>query len=250
MGRLDGKVAIISGAASGMGAVEATLFAKEGAKVVLGDIQDAMGETVARGIGRNALYVRLDVAQEPDWRRAVEAAVSRFGKLNVLVNNAGTGGDTYFENIEGESLSDWDLTMSVNARGTFLGTKHAVPEMRRAGGGSIVNISSIYGLVATSVGAAYAASKGAIRIFSKAAAIQYAKEGIRVNSVHPGFIETPQSRVLLDDPVERAKLEERTPIGRIGTSEDIAYGVLFLASDESSYITGAELVMDGGITAQ
>jgi NAD(P)-dependent dehydrogenase (short-subunit alcohol dehydrogenase family) len=140
--------------------------------------------------------------------------------------------------------------MAVNATGVFLGTKHAIPEMRKAGGGSIINVSSIYGLVGSAIEAAYPASKGAVRIFTKAAAIQYAKENIRVNSLHPGFIDTPQAAVLIHDPVERKKLIERTPLGRIAMPEDIAPGALFLASDESSYITGAELVMDGGITAQ
>jgi cyclopentanol dehydrogenase len=250
MGRLDGKVAIISGAASGMGAVEAKLFAAEGASVVLGDIQDEMGKAVEKEIGKDAAYLRLDVTDETDWVRAVETAVRRFGKLNVLVNNAGTAGRAPFAMLEEQSEEDWDRVMGVNSTGTFLGIKHAVPEMRKAGGGSIINISSVYGLVGSASGAAYPASKGAVRILSKSAAVQYAKEGIRVNSVHPGFIETPQSASLMNDPVARQKLVDRTPIGRIGTSEDIAYGVLFLASDESSYITGAELVLDGGITAE
>ena len=251
MGRLDGKVALVTGAAGGMGAAEARLFAREGAKVVLTDIQDELGKKVARELedaGHTATYMHLDVASEDEWRKVIAATVKLHGKLNVLVNNAGTSGPLV--RLHEYPTQDWDRVMAVNATGVFLGTKHAIPEMRKAGGGSIINVSSIYGLVGSAVEAAYPASKGAVRIFSKAAAIQYAKENIRVNSLHPGFIDTPQSAKLVHDPVERKKLIERTPLGRIAMPEDIAPGALFLASDESSYITGAELVMDGGITAQ
>ena len=249
MGRLDSKVAMITGAASGMGAAEARLFAREGAKVVLADIQDELGQEVAREIGENTVYLHLDVGDESQWQAAISATANRFGKLDILVNNAGVSGGNPGR-LEEQTVENFDRVMAVNARGVFLGAKYAIPEMRKAGGGSIINISSIYGLVGSARGAGYAASKGAVRIFSKAAAIQYAKDGIRVNSVHPGFIDTPQSARLMNDPDARAALVDRTPIGRIGTSEDIAYGVLFLASDESSYVTGSELVLDGGTTAQ
>ena len=248
MDRLDGKVAIITGASSGMGAAEARLLAREGAKVVLADIQDGPGEALAGEIGDDARYMRLDVTLEVDWERVVAATVSLYGKLDVLVNNAGIGGEP--GRLEDHTEVGWDRVIAVNATGVFLGTKQAIPAMREAGGGSIINISSIYGLVGAAGGAAYSASKGAVRIFSKSAAIQYAKEGIRVNSLHPGFIDTPQSAAIVHDPEGRAELLRRTPAGRIGTPEDIAWGVLYLASDESSYVTGTELVMDGGVTAQ
>ena len=248
MGRLDGKVAIITGAASGIGAATARLFAREGAKVLMTDIQDAKGEALAEQIGENAIYQRLDVSLESDWQKAVQSTVDRLGKLDVLVNNAATGEGLVM--VEEQTVESWDQVMAVNARGVFLGTKHAIPEMRKAGGGSVINISSVYGLVGWTKLGSYPASKGAVRIFSKTAAVQYAKEGIRVNSLHPGFIDTPQAAVLINDPEARADLIRRTPLGRIGTPEDIAYGILFLASDESSYMTGSEFVMDGGITAQ
>ncbi len=188
--RLEGKVALISGGARGMGAAEARLFAQEGAKVVIGDVLDAEGTRVAAEIaesGGDALFVHLDVTDEEDWRSAIGAAVSSFGKLDVLVNNAGIWRRG---RVEDTTVEDWDTIMDVNAKGVFLGTKLAIPEMRKAGGGSIINISSTAGLVGSSRGSAYSASKGAVRLFTKATAIQYAKEGIRANSIHPGPIET------------------------------------------------------------
>ncbi len=253
MSRLEGKAALITGAASGMGAVEARLFAEHGATVVLADVQDEAGEAIARTIrklGGSAEYVHLDVSDEAQWVETISRIQDRYGRLDVLVNNAGvySGKDGL---VEDYSEKDWDGVVAVNATGVFLGTKHASEAMKRTGiQGSIVNVSSIYGLVGAPTEAPYPASKGAVRSFTKAAAVQLAPDGIRVNSVHPGFIDTPQSAGLMDDPVERAKLVDRTPIGRIGTSEDIAWGVLYLASDESSYVTGAEFVIDGGITAQ
>ncbi len=248
--RLKDKVALISGGARGMGAVEAQLFAKEGAKVVIGDILDSEGAKVAAEIseaGLDALYVHLDVAVEEDWRQAVDATVTKFGKLNVLVNNAGIGQQVSLEEISGEL---WDYVMAVNTKGVFLGTKHAIPVMRKTGGGSIINISSMAGLVGGSASAVYHASKGAVRLLTKSTAIQYAREGIRVNSVHPGVIETPMTEAFLAVPSHRQDRVDKTPMRRIGTSEDVAYGVLFLASDESSFVTGSELVIDGGRTAQ
>ena len=251
MGRIDGKVALISGGARGQGAAEARLFHREGAKVVFGDVLDDEGKKVEAEIselGGDASYVHLDVTRESDWRIAVETAVNRYGRLDVLVNNAGI---VIRRGIEDTSEEDWERTMAVNVTGVFLGTKHAIPAMRAAGGGSIINISSTAGLVASPYGsAAYTASKGAVRLFTKATAIQHAKDKIRCNSVHPGPIQTAMLQDALADPEVRAERLRRVPLGRIGTVEDIAYGVLYLASDESSYVTGSELVIDGGSTAQ
>ena len=256
MARLDGKVALISGGARGQGAVEARLFAREGAKVAIGDILEAEGLQVEAEInesGGECLFVRLDVTSAEDWLRAVESTVARFGKLDVLVNNAGIGSprgpDGQRASIENLTEEQWDRVMDVNAKGVFLGTKYAIPEMRKAGGGSIINISSIAGLVGGTT-TAYGASKGAVRIFTKATAIQYAKDGIRANSVHPGVIETDMTADMLADEAGRRANLARHPIGRLGTAEDVAYGVLYLAADESSFVTGSELVIDGGLTAQ
>jgi cyclopentanol dehydrogenase len=251
MGRLDGKVALISGGARGQGATEARLFVREGAKVVIGDILDAEGQQVAaelRATGCEATYVHLDVTSERDWRAAVETAVRQYGRLQVLVNNAGI---IIRKSIEDTSVEDWDRTQAVNVKGVFLGTKYAIPAMRQAGGGSIINISSIAGLVGSTYGsAAYIASKGAVRLFTKATAIQHAKDHIRCNSIHPGPVDTPMIRQTLEDQAFLAERLRRIPLGRIGKVEDVAYGALYLASDESSYVTGSELVIDGGWTAQ
>jgi NAD(P)-dependent dehydrogenase (short-subunit alcohol dehydrogenase family) len=249
--RLEGKVALISGGARGMGAVEARLFATEGAKVILGDILDVEGRKVEaeiRATGGEALFVRLDVTDESDWKRAVDTAVDRFGKLNVLVNNAGVSGHGRIEEVTVEA---WNRVMNINSTGAFLGTKAAIPAMRRAGGGSIVNISSQLGLVGVDNSSPqYQASKGAVRLLTKATAIQYAKERIRANSVHPGPIVTPMTEARRSDPQTYSLTVSRIPLGRYGEPEDVAYGVLYLASDESSFMTGAELVIDGGWTAQ
>ena len=251
MGRLDGKVAIVSGGARGQGATEAMMFAREGAKVVLGDVLDEEGRQVEAQInesGGEATYVHLDVTQEDDWRSAVETAVSRYGKLDILVNNAGI---LIRKGLEETTVEDWDRIMGVNAKGVFLGTKQAIPAMRRAGGGSIINISSTAGLVGSPNGSpSYTATKGAVRLFTKATAIQYAKEGIRCNSVHPGPIDTEMIRDTITYPARLEQRMQRLPMGRVGKPEDIAYGVLYLASDESSFVTGSELVIDGGTTAQ
>ena len=251
MGRLDGKVALISGGARGQGAAEARMFAQEGAKVVIGDLLDTEGIAVAAEIaeaGGDALYVHLNVTSEDDWREAIQAAVSSFGKLNVLVNNAAIWRRG---RVEDTSVEDWDAIMDVNAKGVFLGTKLAIDEMRKAGGGSIINISSTAGLVGSPRSAAYNASKGAVRLFTKATAIQYGREGIRANSIHPGPIDTAMIHgIWQGDERSREESIARTALGRVGTVEDIAYGAMFLASDESSFMTGSELVMDGGVTAQ
>ena len=249
--RLEGKVAIISGGARGMGAAEARLFAKEGARVVIGDVLDDQGKQVEAEIaetGGEATYVHLDVTSEADWANAVRTAIGSFGKLDVLVNNAGIA---IWSARDDATAEEWDRVMDVNAKGVFLGTKAAIPEMRKAGGGSIVNISSISGMVGQeNIHPGYNASKGAVRLLTKATAIQYAKDGIRVNSVHPGPIATPMTEAGRSDPEHFQRTLERTPLGRYGQPEDVANGVLFLSSDESSYMTGSELVIDGGVTAQ
>ena len=251
MGRLDGKVAIISGGARGQGATEARMLAMEGASVVFGDILDDEGRQVEaqiRELGGEATYVHLDVTSEADWQSAVDAAVSAYGKLNVLVNNAGILIRKTLEETTGE---DWDRIMNINAKGVFLGTRAAIPAMREAGGGSIVNISSTAGLVSSPSGSAsYTATKGAVRLLTKSTAIQYAREGIRCNSVHPGPIETDMIQDSLSDPAQMELRMQRLPMGRVGKPEEVAYGVIYLASDESSFVTGSELVIDGGTTAQ
>ena len=249
--RLENKVALISGGARGMGAAEARMFAREGARVVIGDVLDAEGRQVEaeiNEIGGECVFVHLDVTQESAWQQAVDTAVSRFGKLDVLVNNAGIVRRTMVEDTTAE---EWDLIMNVNAKGVFLGTKAAIPEMRKAGGGSIINISSISGMLGQDyVGGAYNASKGAVRIFTKSTAIQYAKEGIRANSIHPGSIDTPMAGERLTNSELQRQAEARTPLGRTAHPDEVAYGVLFLASDESSFMTGSEVVIDGGYSAQ
>jgi cyclopentanol dehydrogenase len=249
--RLENKVALISGGARGQGAAEARLFAREGARVVIGDVLEEEGRQVEAEInetGGECLFVSLDVTSEENWKEAVATAVARFGKLDILVNNAGI---FKLGRVEETSQELWDEVMEINAKGVFLGTKCAIPEMRRAGGGSIINISSVAGLIGTQYSAAYGASKGAVRLFTKSAAVQYARDGIRVNSIHPGVIETPMTAPnLLATEESRQHSIARHPLGRLGRPEDVAHGALFLASDESSYMTGSELVIDGGLTAQ
>lgn len=233
-----------------MGAVEAKMFVQEGAKVVIGDVLDEDGKQTEAEIneaGGECVFVHLDVTDETAWQDAVAAAVDRFGKLDILVNNAGIA---RINNVEDTTSDEWDLVMDINAKGVFLGTKAAIPEIRKAGGGSIVNISSIAGLTGGRT-SSYAASKGAVRLLTKSTAIQYAGESIRCNSVHPGVIETPMTTPMMLNTQEGRDLNaSRHPLGRVGQPEDIAYGVLFLASDESSFMTGSELVIDGGLTAQ
>ena len=251
MGRLDDKVAIVSGGARGQGAAEVRLFAQEGAKVVFGDVLDDEGmqvEAQVRELGGDVTYVHLDVRSADDWTEALKAAEDRYGKVNVLVNNAGITLGTV--GIEDTSEEDWDLIMAVNVKGVFLGTRTAIPSMRGAGGGSIINISSTAGIVGIGRTAAYTASKGAVRLFTKATAIQHSKDGIRCNSVHPGPVNTPFLEETTSNPEALARRLSRVPLGRLAEPEDIANGVLFLASDESSYMTGSELVIDGGTTAE
>jgi NAD(P)-dependent dehydrogenase (short-subunit alcohol dehydrogenase family) len=250
MGRLDGKVALISGGARGQGACEARMFCGEGAKVVFGDILDEQGMALEKdlsALGLEASYVHLDVTRASDWRAAVEAVERLHGKLNVLVNNAGI---LIRKGIEDTTEDEWDRIMAVNVKGVFLGTKSVIPSMRRAGGGSIVNLSSTAGLVGSTTSSAYTATKGAVRLFTKATAVQYVKENIRCNSVHPGPIATDMISEMVADQTEWQQRLTRLPMGRAGTPEEVAYGVIYLASDESSYMTGSELVIDGGTTAQ
>jgi NAD(P)-dependent dehydrogenase (short-subunit alcohol dehydrogenase family) len=247
--RLADKVALISGGASGMGRSEATIFAQEGAKVVIGDILEAEGRDVADHItkaGGHARFVKLDVTSEASWQAAVQAAVTAFGKLDILVNNAGISGS----GPDTMSATVWDTVMDINAKGVFLGMKYAIPAMQRAGGGAIVNISSISGFIGQNrIHMAYNASKGAVRIMTKSAAVQYAEAGIRVNSVHPGVMPPMRTSQASADPEWRAKMLRAVPLKREGRVEEVANAVLFLASDEASYITGTELVVDGGLLA-
>lgn len=256
--RLEGKVALITGAAAGVegelmgfGGSAARMFAKEGAKVVLTDIKEEMGQKTAIQInemGGDALFLRHDVTSEQEWIEVINTTVATYGKLDILVNNAGTSSQY---NVEDTTVEAWEGQMDVHAKGVFLGTKHAIPEMRKVGGGSIINISSIYGIIGSPTATAYHAAKGASRLFTKSAAIQYAKENIRVNSVHPGYALTPLTADgYKDDGQRREWVLARTPLGRLGNADDIAFGILYLASDESSFVTGAELVIDGGTTAE
>jgi len=248
--RLDNKVALITGAASGMGASMARIFAREGAKVVVADVLEEEGRRVVADITQAngaAIFRHLDVTSEAEWRVTIEATLAELGKLDVLVNDAGLSGSAV------EDLFDtaaWDLLMSVNARGAFLGMKFAIPIMKAAGGGSIVNISSISGITGQHrIHVAYNASKGAVRTLTKAAAVQHGADNIRVNSVHPGLMPPMRSSKRTADPEVRAEMLRQVPMGRAGRSEEVANAVLFLASDEASYITGAELYVDGGYLA-
>lgn len=253
-GRLEGKVALITGGASGIGEATAKLFAKEAAKVVIADVQEERGKAVVESIkasGGEAAFIKVNVVRENEAKRMVAFTVKTYGRLDVLFNNAGV------ENSKSEvetSVREWDRVMDVNVKGVFLGTKYAVPEMKKNGGGSIINTSSIFGLVGSPGFAAYHASKGAVRLLTKSTALAHAADKIRANSICPGVIETPMfAQVLREAPnpdTARAEWMQNEPIGRFGRPDDIAYGALYLASDESSYITGTELVIDGGYTAR
>ena len=255
--RLKDKVALITGAAAampgelmGIGGATAHRFVREGAKVIISDVDDALGEraaTALRAAGFEVGFVHLDVTSDADWKSAIEAVASGHGRLDVLVNNAGV---CVNKSIEALSEAEWDMELSVHAKGVFLGTRHAIPIMRAGGGGSIVNVSSIMGIVGSPTSSAYTAGKGAVRAFTKSTALQYAEDNIRANSVHPGYADTPMTEVEFAKPEVRQELLARTPLRRLGTADDIAQAIVYLASDESAFVTGAELVVDGGMTAQ
>ena len=249
MDRLKGKVALISGGARGQGAAEARLFAGEGAKVIIGDVLDDLcqktaGEINSKSGGKAVVALHLDVTRAADWRAAADACEREFGGLDILVNNAGIAN---IKGIEETSEEEWDSIVNINQKGVWLGMKAAVPAMRRRGGGSIINISSIYGIIGSPGSAAYHGTKGAVRLLTKAAAVQYAPDKIRVNSVHPGVILTP-----MVDVVPRSELQpliNMAPMKRGAQPEEVGWCVVFLASDEASFVTGSELVVDGGYTA-
>ncbi|MGD2141450.1 MAG: glucose 1-dehydrogenase [Burkholderiales bacterium] len=247
--RLKDKVALITGAASGMGESAAQVFAREGAKVVVADILEDEGNKVVSGIvqsGGEAFFIKLDVTSEEQWQSAVDATLSRFGKLDILINNAGLSGAV----PDRLDVAYFDKLMAVNARGNFLGMKYVIPPMQNAGGGSIVNMSSMSGIVGQEfVHMGYNGAKGAIRLMTKSAAVQFGKDGIRVNSVHPGLMPPMRTSATSADPKLREKVIETIPLRRAGRVEEAAYALLFLASDEASYITGAELAVDGGAVA-
>jgi cyclopentanol dehydrogenase len=251
MGKLDGKVALISGGARGQGAAEAKIFAAEGAKVVFGDVRDSDGKAVEAEIkaaGGEATYMSLDVTNEDQWRAAVAHATGTYGGLHILVNNAGIVINKV--PIEERTVEEWDRVQAVNLKGVFLGTKHAIPAMRSAGGGSIINIASVAGVgQSTHQEAAYAASKGGVRIFSKVTATQHAKDKIRCNAIMPGPIDTEMVHAAMSDPKVLAERLTRVPLGRLGTIDEIVAAVMFLASDDSAYMTGGEMVIDGGATS-
>jgi len=248
--RLEDKVALITGAASGMGASMARIFAREGAKVCVADMLEDEGKQVVADITKAngaAMFRRLDVTNEAEWQAAVEATIAAYGKLDILVNDAGISGSAVDDLFETEA---WDRIMGINATGTFLGMKFAIPEMKKVGGGSIVNISSISGVTGQrGIHAAYNASKGAVRTLTKLGAVQQGRHNIRVNSIHPGLMPPMRTSGRTADPAVRAKMLEQVPMGRDGRVEEVANAVLFLASDEASYITGAELYVDGGYLA-
>jgi NAD(P)-dependent dehydrogenase (short-subunit alcohol dehydrogenase family) len=247
--RLKDKVAIVTGAASGMGAATARLFANEGAKVVVADVLEAEGEAVAASIKSNrgeARFQRLDVSSEADWAALVIATLAAYGKIDILINNAGVSGS----DPDRFSMETWDRQMSINAKGVFLGMRAVIPEMQKAKSGAIVNISSISGITGqTFVHMGYNASKGAVRTMSKAAAVQFARDGIRVNSVHPGLMPAMRTSKLSADPTIRAGMLKAIPMRREGRVDEVANANLFLASDEASYITGIEVPVDGGYLA-
>jgi NAD(P)-dependent dehydrogenase (short-subunit alcohol dehydrogenase family) len=248
--RLAGKVAIVTGAASGMGAATARRFGKEGACVVIADMLEEEGRAVAEGInaaGGKALFLALNVTEEAGWKAVVDATVAAFGRLDILVNNAGISGSATNDLLESGM---WERVMAVNSTGVFLGTAAAVRQMQKNDGGSIVNLSSISGVVGqTMVHMSYNAAKGAVRIMTKSTAVQFGKDRIRCNSVHPGLMPPMRTSGATADPVVRAKMLKAVPLGRAGEVDEVANAILFLASDEASYVTGAELYVDGGYLA-
>jgi 3(or 17)beta-hydroxysteroid dehydrogenase len=245
--RLAGKVAIISGAASGMGAATARMFAREGAQVVIADVMEHDGMQVAEAIGAAARFEKLDVTKEEDWGAVMAATTRHFGKLDVLVNNAGISGSAEQDLYSTEA---WHRIMGINATGVFFGIKHAIPAMIASGGGSIVNLSSIAGIIGSEgIHMAYNASKAAVRLMTKSTAVQHARDNIRANSVHPGIMPPMRTSGRTAEPAVRAERMRVIPMRRPGEVDEVAHAVLFLASDESSYITGSEIHVDGGAIA-
>lgn len=247
--RLQSKVAIVTGGASGIGEATSRIFVREGAKVLIGDIDPDKGKVLENELAPDVMYANLDVTSEDDWRNAVKLAEAKWGGLDVVVNNAGMSGAKGRAVVEDVNLADWNDVFAVNSTGVMLGTRSGIEAMKKRGGGSIINVSSIFGIVGSRAGAAYHASKGAARTFSKAAAVQYAHHNIRVNSVHPGFTDTPMTLDIHSVKEIRDFRLGMTPMGRLGLPEDIANGILYLASEESAWVTGIELVIDGGETA-
>ncbi|WP_329057440.1 SDR family NAD(P)-dependent oxidoreductase [Amycolatopsis sp. NBC_01480] len=245
-GRLSGKVALITGATGGIGSATAELFAREGAALIVADLDEDALRALSARLDTDVLAARLDVSSSESWDEAIELTRQRFGRLDVLVNVAGI---VDWPGIEGTTRESWDRVIAVNQTGTWLGMKAAMPLLRASGNGSIVNTSSVLGLVGSGAAAAYQASKGAVRLLTKTAAVEYATQGVRVNSVHPGVIATPMIQDLLDAQGDQQPDIVRTPMRRAGRPAEIAPAMLFLAGDESSFVTGTELVVDGGLTA-
>ena len=250
MGRVDGKVVLVTGAGSGIGRATAQLLAREGATVIVSDIDRAGGLETVQQIGGNARFEEQDTSKEIDWQRLIEGIMAREGRLDGLVNNAGIAGP-YPATFETETIEQWQRILSINVQGVFLGCKHAVPALRISGGGSIVNLSSLAAFLGTPNLSAYGASKGAVRQFTKTVAIDCARKGykVRCNSVHPGIILTPMGESILSGDKAREKVRRSIPVGHFGVPEDIAFGILYLISDESRFVTGTELVIDGGMNA-
>jgi len=245
--RLKDKVAIVTGAASGMGAETARIFAREGAFVILTDMDAEGGQKVAREIGNRATFMAQDVSKEDDWARVVADTLKAHGKIDILINNAGVSGS----DPDRFSMKTWDQQMEINAKGVFLGMRAVIPEMQKAKKGSIVNISSISGIMGQDfVHMGYNAAKGAVRTMTKAAAVQFGRDNIRVNSVHPGVMPPMRTSKMSADPEVRARILKAIPMKRFGEVQEVANANLFLASDEASYISGAELVVDGAFVAQ
>jgi len=250
MDRVAGKVVLVTGAGSGIGRATATLLAKEGATVIVSDVNRAGGLETVQQIGGKARFEEQDTTREVDWKRVIDGILEREGKLDGLVNNAGISGP-FPSTFESETLEQWRRILSVNVEGVYLGCKYGVPAIRGSGGGSVVNLSSLAAFLGTPDLSAYGASKGAVRQFTKTVAIDCARKGykVRCNSVHPGIIMTPMGEAVVPDEKKRERVKRTIPIGEFGAPEDIAYGILYLISDESRFVTGAELVIDGGMNA-
>ncbi|HYC65202.1 MAG TPA: glucose 1-dehydrogenase [Reyranellaceae bacterium] len=248
MSRVAGKVVLVTGAGSGIGRATALLLAQEGAAVIASDVNQAGGEETARQSGGKVRFAVQDTSKEADWQRVIADILAREGRLDGLVNNAGISGP-YPSTFETETVEQWQRILAVNVQGVFLGCKHAVPALKKTGGGSIVNVSSLAAFLGTPKLAAYGASKGAVRQFTKSVAMDCARHRIRCNSVHPGIIQTPMGDTVMPDDKTRERSLRSVPLRVLGEPRDIAYGILYLVSDESRFVTGSELVIDGGMNA-